>query len=224
MNIVIKNIAVTTAMVAWSPKQYACPDNFYRVLYRTTWNGILSSFSKQNFHREEMVPVGHRSLSLRKLSPATSYVLCVTCHGTHPSRDQCTVFQTLARGAVSPANKKVDLSLVIWLFSSALLIIIAMILLYGCIRTWCRKRKSSATDCGFPKSDSEGKPKAWHATEAETTLTEDIFEVPTVTVLDKISESISDILLQKTLEGKHVLLPHRADADTLAILPQIVSE
>ncbi|XP_078535086.1 fibronectin type III domain-containing protein 9-like [Lissotriton helveticus] len=224
MNIIIKNITVTTALVAWSPKQLACPDNFYRVLYRTNWNGILSSFSRQNFHHEEMVPVEHRFLSLRKLSPATSYVLCVTCHGTHPSRDQCTVFQTLARSAASPASKKVDLSLVIWLISSALLIILALKLLYGCIRVWCRKWKSNTMDCESPKPDSKRKHKAWHATETETTLTEDIFEVPTVTVLDKISESMPDILVQKTLERKHILLPHRADADTLAILPQNVSE
>ncbi|XP_069487805.1 fibronectin type III domain-containing protein 9-like [Ambystoma mexicanum] len=225
MNIVVKNITLTSALVAWSTKQFACPDNFYKVLYRTNWNGVLSSFSRQNFHREEMVPVGHNFLALRKLSPSTSYIICVTCQGAHPSRDQCTIFQTMAGGAVSPASKKLDLAVVIWLISSALLIIIVMVLLYGCFRMWCRKCKSSGKNADSPQpGGGKGKSKSWPGIDAETTLTEDIFEIPTPTVLNKISEAMPDALLQKTLDGRHILLPHRRDADTLAILPQNGSE
>ncbi|XP_029444039.1 fibronectin type III domain-containing protein 9-like [Rhinatrema bivittatum] len=225
MNIAIRNVTFSSASVTWSHNHYMCPDKFYRVMYRPNWNNILSGFSKQNFHREEDIPLSHNSLTLQKLTPSTNYILCVTCHGTRPSRDQCTIFHTMTRDAVVPDRKRLDLALVIWLISSGLLIIVTMILLYGCLRMWCRKckRTPKGSSSSEPTGISEGNTQAWHGGDAETAFTDDVFQVPTLIVLDRFSETKPDGLLKKTLGEKRIHLPIRKAIDTCAFLPQNAS-
>ncbi|XP_030048497.1 fibronectin type III domain-containing protein 9 [Microcaecilia unicolor] len=203
MSIAIRNVTFSSALVAWSHNHYTCADNFYKVIYRPNWNNILSGVSRQNIHQEEVIPLSRNSLTLQRLTPSTNYILCVTCRGTHPSRDQCTIFHTMTRHAELPGSKRLDLAFMIWLISSALLLIIAMILLYGCLRMWCKKCKYIPQDSpSEPIGTCEENTPAWHGVNAETALMDDTFQVSTVIVLDRVSETKSDGLLQKTQGGE----------------------
>ncbi|XP_043917348.1 fibronectin type III domain-containing protein 9-like [Protopterus annectens] len=229
MNIEIKNITFSSASVSWSPTHYVCPEKFYRIMYRPNWNSILSGFSRQTFHREEVIPLSRNSFTLQRLAPSTNYILCVTCHGIHPSRDQCTIFHTMAKDSLFMANKKLDLAMIIWLTSSVFLIIIAITLMYGCLKMWCKKCKRIPKDYSFSSSlgTDRGATQAWNGADAETALVDDNFEVPVLdrlAVLDRHSESKSDGIIQKTLGGTQDLLSYKKDSDRIAILSQSVYE
>ncbi|NXP43529.1 FNDC9 protein, partial [Heliornis fulica] len=140
MGITVQNITGNTAMVIW-PKMASCADSFYSVMYRPNWNSVLSTYSRKSFQREERVPASRSSFVIENLTPLTSYIVCVTCQSANPSSDQCRVFNTLERDPASASNTKKELALGIWLASSILLLIIAAILLYGCLHLLCRRRR-----------------------------------------------------------------------------------
>ncbi|NWU64057.1 FNDC9 protein, partial [Pterocles burchelli] len=140
MGITVQNITGNTAMVIW-PKMASCADSFYSVMYHPNWNSMLSSYSRNSFQKEERVPTSRSSFIVENLTPLTTYIVCVTCQSANPSSDQCRVFNTLEQDLASVSNTKKELALGIWLTSSVLLLIIAAILLYGCLHLLCRRRR-----------------------------------------------------------------------------------
>nr|XP_015219653.1 PREDICTED: fibronectin type III domain-containing protein 9-like [Lepisosteus oculatus] len=158
MGIAIQNITSTSATVTW-PAFPSCIDSFYSVMYHPNWNSLLTGYSKKNFLKEDRVPAGQTSTSLGNLSPQTTYILCVTCQSANPSSDQCRIFNTLGQDSTAAGSGRKELAMGIWLASSILLLIIAGILLYGCLHTWCRKRQDhperSCAHPGLPQPADE---------------------------------------------------------------------
>uniref|UniRef100_A0A8C3U4D7 Fibronectin type-III domain-containing protein n=1 Tax=Catharus ustulatus TaxID=91951 RepID=A0A8C3U4D7_CATUS len=140
MGITVQNITGSTAMVIW-PKMAGCVDSFYSIMYHPNWNSMLSSYSRKSFQKEERVPTTRSSFVVENLTPLTTYIMCVTCQSANPSSDQCRVFNTLERDPASARNTKKELALGIWLTSSVLLLIIAAVLLYGCLHLLCHRRR-----------------------------------------------------------------------------------
>ncbi|NXD64756.1 FNDC9 protein, partial [Eolophus roseicapillus] len=158
MGITVQNITENTAMVIW-PKMASCADSFYSIMYHPNWNSMLSSYSRKNFQKEERVPTSRSSFVVENLTPLTTYIVCVTCQSANPSSDQCRVFNTLERDPASASNTKKELALGIWLTSSILLLIIAAVLLYGCLHLVCRRRREHLQGPnGTSKQDHE---KVW---------------------------------------------------------------
>ncbi|XP_067997008.1 fibronectin type III domain-containing protein 9-like [Melanerpes formicivorus] len=139
MGITVQNVTGNTAMVTW-PKMAGCVDTFYSIMYHPNWNSMLSSYSRKSFQKEERVPTSRSSFVVENLTPLTTYIVCVTCQSANPSSDQCRVFNTLEQDPASASNTKKELALGIWLTSSILLLIIAAVLLYGCLHLLCRRR------------------------------------------------------------------------------------
>ncbi|XP_069492712.1 uncharacterized protein [Ambystoma mexicanum] len=155
MAITVQNVTDSTAMVIW-PLIYGCADTFYSLLYHPNWNSMFSAHSRKDFQKEERVPGTRTSFVIEDLTPLTTYILCVTCQSANPSSDQCQVFNTLTQDPASANSKKKDLPLGIWLTSSILLLIIACILLYGCLHIWCRKRRQKREDRDISSEQDKG--------------------------------------------------------------------
>ncbi|NXL49629.1 FNDC9 protein, partial [Podilymbus podiceps] len=165
MGITVQNITGNTAMVIW-PKTASCADSFYSVMYHPNWNSMLSSYSRKNFQKEERVPASRSSFVVENLTPLTTYIVCVTCQSANPSSDQCRVFNTLERDPASASNTKKELALGIWLASSVLLLIIAAILIYGCLHLLCRRRRERLRGRNGTSEQEQG--KAWTKSTAHT--------------------------------------------------------
>ncbi|NXC56483.1 FNDC9 protein, partial [Aleadryas rufinucha] len=156
MGITVQNITGNTAMVIW-PKMAGCVDSFYSIMYHPNWNSMLSSYSRKSFQKEERVPTTRSSFVVENLTPLTTYIMCVTCQSANPSSDQCRVFNTLERDPASASNAKKELALGIWLTSSILLLIIAAVLLYGCLHLLCRRRRERLQEQNRTKQE-HGEP------------------------------------------------------------------
>ncbi|NXG72025.1 FNDC9 protein, partial [Baryphthengus martii] len=166
MGITVQNITGNTAMVIW-PKMAGCADSFYSIMYHPNWNSVFSSYSRKSFQKEERVPTSRSSFVVENLTPLTTYIVCVTCQSANPSGDQCRVFNTLERDPASVSNAKKELALGIWVTSGVLLLIIAAILLYGCLHLLCRRRRErSREQNGASKRDHE---EAWAKSAAYAT-------------------------------------------------------
>ncbi|KGL81857.1 Fibronectin type III domain-containing protein 9, partial [Tinamus guttatus] len=165
MGITIQNVTGNTAVVIW-PKMASCADSFYSVMYHPNWNSVLSSYSRKSFHKEERVPTSRSSFVLENLTPLTTYILCVTCQSASPSRDQCRTFHTLQADAASASSTKKELALGIWLTSSVLLLVIAAILLYGCLHLLCRRRREHPQAPNRASEEGDGR-KTWAKSAAQ---------------------------------------------------------
>ncbi|XP_075056190.1 fibronectin type III domain-containing protein 9 [Mixophyes fleayi] len=159
MVISVQNITANTAMVIW-PSISSCADSFYSIMYQSNWNTMLSGYSRKNFQKEERIPGSRTFFTIENLTPLTTYILCVTCQSANPSSDQCKIFHTLGQDPASVNSKKKDLALGIWLTSSIILLIIACILLYGCLHIWWRKRQERARAQNAESNDQD-KREAW---------------------------------------------------------------
>ncbi|NWI33422.1 FNDC9 protein, partial [Sula dactylatra] len=158
MGITVQNITGNTAMVIW-PKMASCADSFYSIMYHPNWNSTLSSYSRKSFQKEERVPTSRSSFVVENLTPLTTYIVCVTCQSANPSSDQCRVFNTLERDLASARNTKKELALGIWLTSSVLLLIIAAVLLYGCLHLLYRRRRERLQ--GQNRTSEQDHGKVW---------------------------------------------------------------
>ncbi|KAE8625663.1 hypothetical protein XENTR_v10006355 [Xenopus tropicalis] len=159
MGISVQNITGNTAMVIW-PSISSCADSFYSVMYQSNWNTMMSEYSKKNFQKEERIPTSKTSFTIENLTPLTTYITCVTCQSAIPSSDQCRIFQTLDQDHAVVNSKKKDLALGIWLTSSILLLIIACIMIYGCLHIWWRKRQERVREENTGKNE-HSKKEAW---------------------------------------------------------------
>ncbi|NWX53120.1 FNDC9 protein, partial [Steatornis caripensis] len=169
MGITVQNITENTAMVIW-PKMASCSDSFYSVMYHPNWNSMLSSYSRKSFQKEERVPTSRSSFVVENLTPLTTYIVCVTCQSANPSSDQCRIFNTLERDPSSTSNTKKELALGIWLTSSILLLIIAAILLYGCLHLLYRRRRERLQGRNGMSEQDHGKPWTKNAVYASEEL------------------------------------------------------
>ncbi|XP_048108945.1 fibronectin type III domain-containing protein 9 [Alosa alosa] len=136
MPITVQNITATSAIVSW-PSAPVCLDTFYSIMYHPNWNSLLMGYTRKSFLREDRVPVSQTTTLLGNLSPQTTYILCVSCKSAaNPVRGQCQVFNTLYEGAEMSSGRR-DLAMGVWLASSLLLLVIAVVLLWGCLYSMC---------------------------------------------------------------------------------------
>ncbi|XP_044144088.1 fibronectin type III domain-containing protein 9 [Bufo gargarizans] len=159
MVITVQNVTANTAMVIW-PTIPSCADSFYSIMYQSNWNTMMSRYSREHFQRQERIPASRTFYIVENLTPLTTYILCVTCQSANPSSDQCKIFHTSAQDPSSVNSKKKDLALGIWLTSSVILLIIACILLYGCLHIWWRKRQERARADNVEGNDRD-KRQVW---------------------------------------------------------------
>ncbi|KAM9321204.1 fibronectin type III domain-containing protein 9 [Gastrophryne carolinensis] len=155
----VQNITASTAMVIW-PSISSCADSFYSIMYQSNWNTMQSGYPKKKLQKEERIPTSRTFHTIENLTPLTTYILCVTCQSAKPSNDQCKIFNTLEQDPSTANSKKKELALGIWLTSSIILLIIACILLYGCLHIWWRKRQERAMAQNAESNDHD-KRQAW---------------------------------------------------------------
>ncbi|XP_076870843.1 fibronectin type III domain-containing protein 9 [Brachyhypopomus gauderio] len=150
MAINVHNITATSATVGWLSMP-GCVDTFYSVMYHPDWNSLLMGHARKSFMREDRIPVSQTTTRLSDLSPQTSYVLCVTCRAANPSRDQCHLFTTLGEDARLDGEHG-ELAMGVWLASTILMVVIAVVLLWSCLLSI------------YPTRHSEGAPQPGSAT------------------------------------------------------------
>lgn len=153
MGVVVYNISTTSARVSW-PTSPGCLDTFYSVMYDPNWNSLLMGYKRKSFMHEERIPVSQTSTHLANLLPQTAYFLCVTCQAANPVRDQCQVFSTLSDSGEGHDRAGWELAMGVWLTCCVLLLVIAVILLWGCLRTICTVHSQATNDCRVAASSS----------------------------------------------------------------------
>lgn len=146
MGIAVYNISSTSARVSWPPSP-TCRDTFYSVMYDPNWNSLLMGYKRKSFMHEERIPVSQTSTHLANLLPQTAYFLCVTCQAANPVRDQCQVFSTLSESGEGHDRAGWELAMGVWLTCCILLLVIATILLWGCLHTICSIPREGADGC-----------------------------------------------------------------------------
>ncbi|XP_051930314.1 fibronectin type III domain-containing protein 9 [Hippocampus zosterae] len=139
MAIAVYNVSATTARVSWPPSA-GCLDTFYSVMYSPNWNSLLMAFKRKSFMHEERIPVSQTAAHLANLLPQTTYLLCVTCQAANPVRDQCQVFGTLSDSGEGQDRGGWELATGAWLTCCLLLLVIAGVLLWGCLHGVCAGR------------------------------------------------------------------------------------
>ncbi|XP_077391153.1 fibronectin type III domain-containing protein 9 [Festucalex cinctus] len=132
MAIAVYNVSATSARVSWPPSA-GCLDTFYSVMYSPNWNSLLTAFKRKSFMHEERIPVSQTAAHLANLLPQTTYLLCVTCQAANPARDQCQVFATLRDGGDGQDRAGWELATAVWLTCCLLLLLVAGVLLWGCL-------------------------------------------------------------------------------------------
>ncbi|XP_067085515.1 fibronectin type III domain-containing protein 9 [Osmerus mordax] len=145
MTISVHNISSTSARVSW-PAAPSCLDTFYSVMYHPNWNSLLMGYTRKSFLREERIPVTQTSASLLNLAPQTTYILCVTCQAANPVRDQCQVFSTPGEWGERQDGSGWEMAMGVWMASSILLLVIAGVLLWGCLHSICPFAQASGED------------------------------------------------------------------------------
>ncbi|XP_049335096.1 fibronectin type III domain-containing protein 9 [Astyanax mexicanus] len=138
MNIIVQNVTATSAVISW-PVMPGCVDTFYSVMYHPNWNSLMMGYTRKSFMREERIPVSQTTTHLGSLTPQTSYILCITCQSANPARDQCQLFSTLDESERGGTRR--ELAMGIWLASSILLFIIAVVLLWACLHSTCPAKR-----------------------------------------------------------------------------------
>ncbi|XP_019108485.2 fibronectin type III domain-containing protein 9 [Larimichthys crocea] len=153
MGIVVYNISTTSARVSW-PSTPGCLDTFYSVMYDPNWNSLLMGYKRKSFMHEERIPVSQTNTHLANLLPQTAYFLCVTCQAANPVRDQCQVFSTLSDNSEGHDRAGWELAMGVWLTCCILLLVIAGILLWGCLHTICSIPSQAADGCHVAANNS----------------------------------------------------------------------
>ncbi|XP_040039368.2 LOW QUALITY PROTEIN: fibronectin type III domain-containing protein 9 [Gasterosteus aculeatus] len=133
MGVAVYNVSATSARVSWPPSP-GCLDTFYSVMYDPNWNSLMKGYKRKSFLHEERIPVSQTSAHLANLLPQTAYFLCVTCQAANPVQDQCQMFSTPGDSGEAHDRAGWELAVGVWLTCCALLLVIAGILLWGCLR------------------------------------------------------------------------------------------
>ncbi|KAM4796689.1 fibronectin type III domain-containing protein 9 [Rhinophrynus dorsalis] len=225
MGISVQNITANTAMVIW-PSISSCADSFYSVMYQSNSNTMLTGYSRQNFHKEERIPTSRTFFTVENLTPLTTYILCVTCQSANPSSDQCRIFHTPGQDPSSVNSKKKDLALGIWLTSSILLLIIACILLYGCLHIWWRKRQERARGQNAGRNEQD-KREAWAKNDGEPVEEYEKPNQQAVTEVSQIEDTFTDneqleTIIRDPLTPDEVNSLNRTDNEQVTMRPTAV--
>uniref|UniRef100_A0A3P8TJ76 Fibronectin type-III domain-containing protein n=1 Tax=Amphiprion percula TaxID=161767 RepID=A0A3P8TJ76_AMPPE len=146
MAIAVYNISSTSARVSW-PASPSCLDTFYSVMYDPNWNSLFLGYKRKSFSYEERIPVSQTTTHIANLLPQTAYFLCVTCQAANPVQDQCQVFSTLSENSDGHDRAGWELAMGVWLTCCILLLVIAGILLWGCLHTACSIPGRAADSC-----------------------------------------------------------------------------
>ncbi|XP_068176349.1 fibronectin type III domain-containing protein 9 [Antennarius striatus] len=146
MGVVVYNISASSARVSWPPSP-TCLDTFYSVMYDPNWNSLLMGYKRKSFMHEERIPVSQTNTHLANLLPQTPYFLCVTCQAANPVRDQCQVFSTQSDSSEGHDRGGWELAMGVWLTCCILLLVIAGILLWGCLHTVCSVPHQAPDGC-----------------------------------------------------------------------------
>uniref|UniRef100_A0A8C9R9J9 Fibronectin type-III domain-containing protein n=1 Tax=Scleropages formosus TaxID=113540 RepID=A0A8C9R9J9_SCLFO len=146
MVINVENITCHSASVTW-PSSPGCLGSFYSIIYHPNWESVLMGFTRKNLYKENRVPAGQTTASLVNLSPGTTYVLCVTCWSAASPRDQCQMFRTPEENIAELGDSRGEIAMGVWLASSVLLLLIAVMLLYGCLHPRSTHNCSSPGTC-----------------------------------------------------------------------------
>uniref|UniRef100_A0A3Q2GKI8 Fibronectin type-III domain-containing protein n=1 Tax=Cyprinodon variegatus TaxID=28743 RepID=A0A3Q2GKI8_CYPVA len=136
MGVTVYNISSTSARVNW-PALPTCLDTFYSVMYDPNWNSLIMGYKRKSFRHEERIPVTQTSTYLGNLLPQTAYFLCVTCQAADPVREQCQVFSTPGENSEGHDRAGWELAVGVWLTCCLLLLVIAGILMWGCLHNMC---------------------------------------------------------------------------------------
>lgn len=136
MGITVYNISSTTAKVKW-PASPTCLDTFYSVMYHPNLNSLVMSYKRKSFMHEDRIPVSQTSTHVGNLLPQTAYFLCVTCQAANPVQDQCQVFSTLSESSEGHDRAGWEFAVGVWLTCCLLLLVIAGILMWGCLHNVC---------------------------------------------------------------------------------------
>ncbi|KAM4738988.1 fibronectin type III domain-containing protein 9 [Anableps anableps] len=136
MVVTVYNISSTSARVNW-PASPTCLDTFYSVMYDPNWNSLIMGYKRKSFKHEERIPVSQTSTYLGNLLPQTAYFLCVTCQAADPVREQCQVFSTPSENSEGHDRAGWEVAVGVWLTCCLLLLVIAGVLLWGCLHNMC---------------------------------------------------------------------------------------
>uniref|UniRef100_A0A3Q2PDT6 Fibronectin type-III domain-containing protein n=1 Tax=Fundulus heteroclitus TaxID=8078 RepID=A0A3Q2PDT6_FUNHE len=149
MGVTVYNVSSTSARVNW-PASPTCLDTFYSVMYDPNWNSLIMGYKRKSFKHEERIPVSQTNTYLGNLLPQTAYFLCVTCQAADPVREQCQVFSTPSESSEGHDRAGWEVAVGVWLTCCLLLLIIAGVLLWGCLHNMC----------SLPGSSPESRPGA----------------------------------------------------------------
>ncbi|XP_021171437.2 fibronectin type III domain-containing protein 9 [Fundulus heteroclitus] len=136
MGVTVYNVSSTSARVNW-PASPTCLDTFYSVMYDPNWNSLIMGYKRKSFKHEERIPVSQTNTYLGNLLPQTAYFLCVTCQAADPVREQCQVFSTPSESSEGHDRAGWEVAVGVWLTCCLLLLIIAGVLLWGCLHNMC---------------------------------------------------------------------------------------
>ncbi|XP_031697582.1 fibronectin type III domain-containing protein 9 [Anarrhichthys ocellatus] len=173
MGVAVYNVSSTSARVSW-PSSPGCLDTFYSVMYDPNWNNLMMGYKRKSFMYEERIPVSQTSTHLANLLPQTAYFLCVTCQAANPVRDQCQLFSTPSDSGEGHDRTGWELAMGVWLTCCVLLLVIAGILLWGCLRTMCSVPDGCRVALNSARRDMSGSGRLY----APRRTSEDIMQPP----------------------------------------------
>ncbi|XP_068449226.1 fibronectin type III domain-containing protein 9 [Clinocottus analis] len=162
MGVAVYNVSATSARVSWPPSP-GCLDTFYSVMYDPNWNSLLMGYKRKSFLHEERIPVSQTSAHLANLLPQTAYFLCVTCQAANPVRDQCQVFSTPSDSGEGHERAGWELAAAAWLTCCVLLLVIAGILLWGCLHAVCSVPDGCRAAAGSSRRGTSGSGRLYAA-------------------------------------------------------------
>lgn len=209
MNLEVGNVSCTGADVSWSPAE-PCLGEFYYVAYRPSWHSTFSGYLQYRPEHDEMVPSNLNSLSLRHLTPATLYFLCISCRrvGVNNPR-HCTLFHTLEQTPPEPEGTLDDPHFWLWVLMAALLACFTAIMAFVCLQLWriCCQEPRWAYQAG-------------HVEEVNG-LVRWLEEVP---ALGQLEEDLPDLLLEEDLPDLPLDELEHEDLDLVAAMVAAMAE
>lgn len=146
MGVTVYNISATSVRVSWPPSP-TCRDTFYSVMYDPNWNSLIMGYKRKSFKHEERIPVSQTGTHLANLLPLTAYFLCVTCQAADPVREQCKVFSTLSESSETHDRGGWEHMAGVWLTCCLLLLVVAGLLVWGCLHSVCPFPGRAADSC-----------------------------------------------------------------------------
>lgn len=122
MNIEVRNISSSGAIVSWTTSE-PCQEDHYHVMYKANWNNnIFAGYIRNSFHYEEKVPRTISKVALEHLAPSTFYYICVSCERiTYHQNSHCKMFHTPDQNPLVPRGYLVNPDISVWILVSILL-------------------------------------------------------------------------------------------------------